>query len=296
MGYRKGYRPVPETPDGTSQLDWCLANPPAPGITHEADERPIEIAGAIRVGEACEAQVVLTADGFVAKIYDPLFYKFPGDRWSNVTDSTDRDYITEAAAYSELLGTSIQGSIMPMYHGSWTLSVPLQTDREKQFREVRLILMEYVHGKSMLDVDPLTLDERERENIMTKLIEADINLRFSGVRHDDLEPRNVMLAIPDAPTQFSDQSFRLCIIDFAYCALLKGHDRVGPHPLVRNPLHYWAGDMRYTGMGWLPPEGKAIEWMRETWGNGGKEGKYVVVEKDPDDKFGRPKFPIEIDY
>jgi hypothetical protein len=35
---------------------------------------------------------------------------------------------------------------------------------------------------------------------MTKLIEADINLRFSGVRHDDLEPRNVMLAIPDAPT------------------------------------------------------------------------------------------------
>jgi hypothetical protein len=54
--------------------------------------------------------------------------------------------------------------------------------------------------------------------------------------------------------------------------------------------------MRYPGMGWLPPEGKAIEWMRETWGNGGKEGKYVVVEKDPDDKFGRPKFPIEIDY
>jgi serine/threonine protein kinase len=291
MGYCKAYRPVPETPDGTSQLDWCLANPPAAGVTHEADERPILISGAVRVGKACGPQVVLTADGFVAKIYDPLYYKFPAGCWSNVTDSADRDYITEAAVYSELLGTSIQDSIMPMYHGSWTLRVPLQTDGEEQFREVRLILMEYVPGKSMLDIDPLTLDERERDNVMTKLIEADIALRFSGVNHLDLEPRNVMLSMQDSSTDFADKDLRVCIVDFACCRLSKDRGRTGPSPRVHNPLHYWAGQAWYSDWGWLPPREEAVEWMWKTWGNGGEDGKYVVVERDPDSRLGKPKRP-----
>jgi hypothetical protein len=68
--------------DGSTHLGWCLANPPAPGTTHHADERCIEIAGAIRVGEDCGAQVVLTVDGLIAKIYDRLYYKAMAKRRS----------------------------------------------------------------------------------------------------------------------------------------------------------------------------------------------------------------------
>jgi hypothetical protein len=67
MGYWKRYRPVPKVPGESLQLDWRLAHPPVPGITHAADDRCIEIAKTIRVGEGCGAQVVLTTDGFIAK-------------------------------------------------------------------------------------------------------------------------------------------------------------------------------------------------------------------------------------
>jgi hypothetical protein len=116
----------------------------------------------------------------IAKIYDPLYFDFHDclrwDKYANVTDSADRDYITEVAAYSRLVGTPHPGNIAPEYYGSWTLSIPLHGDGEKEVREVRLILMEYVSGKSMLDVDPSTLSEHERENIMIKLIEANIDV------------------------------------------------------------------------------------------------------------------------
>jgi hypothetical protein len=31
--------------------------------------------------------------------------------------------------------------------------------------------------------------------------------------------------------------------------------------------------------------------MWKTWGNGGEDGKYVVVERDPDSRLGKPKHP-----
>jgi serine/threonine protein kinase len=295
MGYWTGCRPVLEVPGGSSQLDWCLANPPAPGITHEADEQSIEISSTIRIGEGYGAQLILTTDGLVAKIYDPLYYKFQEHSDSNekinVTDSADRDYITEVAAYSEFLGTPIAGSITPIYYGSWTLSIPYQSDGEEEFREVRLILIEYVSGTSMLDVDPSTLSERERENVMTKLIEADVALRFAGVSHEDLEPRNVMLSMQATSKDFADKNLRICIIDFACCWFPK--DEYGgdgrPPDRMHNPLHYWAGQSWYSGWGWLPPREEAVEWMWKTWGNGGEEGKYVVVERDPKSRLGKPK-------
>jgi hypothetical protein len=39
----------------------------------------------------------------------------------------------------------------------------LQGNGEREVREVRLILLEHVSGKWILDVDPSTLDEHERE-------------------------------------------------------------------------------------------------------------------------------------
>jgi hypothetical protein len=127
---------------------------------------------------------------------------------------------------------------------------------------------------------------------MIKLIEADIDLHFSTVRHDDLESRNVMLSTSDSSTTSSDGNLRLCILEFACCGLSKDQGREGPDPLVRNPLHYWVGQSWYSDWGWLPPREKAVEWMWKTWGNGGEDGKYVVVERDPKSRRGKPKMPI----
>jgi RIO-like serine/threonine protein kinase len=58
-----------------------------------------------------------------------------------------------------------------------------------------MILMEYVTGVRMLDLDPENLSREERENIMRRLIEADYDLKYAGVRHDDVSPRNVTYSL-----------------------------------------------------------------------------------------------------
>jgi serine/threonine protein kinase len=259
------------------------------------DERCIEIAKTIRIGDNCGAQVVLTTDGCIAKIYDPLYYDFHNDYYrgsrTDVMDWADKDYITEAAVYSELCDTPFPGSIMPAYHGSWTLNVPILNNGNEQAREVRLIIIEHISGTSMLNIDPSSLSSHERSVIMIKLIEADVALRFSGVRHKDLEPRNVILSLPETSKVYDDGNFRLCIIDYASCALSKDSDRKGPIPEVHNPLFYWVGQAWWSDWGWLPLGDEAANWMWEVWGDGGKDGKYVVAERDPQSQLGDPFHP-----
>jgi serine/threonine protein kinase len=296
MGYHERHRRRPKVPDDATHLDWCLAHPPAPGTTHTEDTRYIDISKCIRTGENCGAQIVLTVDGFVAKLYDPLYYEFPDreypDENLNVTDSADEEYITEAAAYLQLLDTPLQGTITPKYHGSWTLDMPVVIGEQQQPREVRMIIIEYVPGTSMQEIDPTTLIQQERENIMLKLIEADIDLRFSGVRHDDLEPRNVILSLAQSDSTDGSQDLRICIFDFGHCAILNHEGRrLGPYSEVRNPLYYWTTSFEWSDWGWLPPQEEANEWMWKNWEDGGKEGKYVKVERDPNSKFGKPKRP-----
>jgi len=299
MGYWQQRRRTLPVTDDVSQLDWCLAHPPATGRTHSTEIRCINILETIRIGENHGAQIVLTADGYVAKLYDPLYYPFQNPSYPeekvNVTDAADKDYIREAAAYSELLGTSLEGSIMPRYYGSWTLDIPVTLDAQTHLREVRMIILEHVPGTLMHGVDPATITYEERENIMIKLIEADIELRFAGVRHGDLEPRNVILSLPDSSTTYADPNLRLCIIDYGLCTLSKDRGLKGPAPQLYNPLHYWTGCESWSQWGWSPGKEEAIEWMWSTWGNGGKEGKYVPTERDPDSKLGKPKRPVFAD-
>jgi hypothetical protein len=299
MGYDDYSRDRPIVPDDALQLDWCLTHPPAPGITRTEDTRRIEIVKAIRTGEGCGAQVVLTADGYVAKVFDPLYYKFPdpmGVNWKvNVTDVAEEEYITEATVYSQLLDTSLQGSIMPKYYGSWSLNIPLVTVGQQLYREVRMIIIEYVTGISMLNIDPTTLTQQARENVMIKLIEGDIDLRFEGVLHDDLEPRNVILPTPESSFSYEDPGLRVCVIDFGWCALFRNQERIGPDPQFFNPLHYWISSAHWSDYGWLPPQEEAWDWMWKLWGNGGQDGKYVKAERDPDSARGKPKKPTKKD-
>lgn len=262
-------------------------------MTDTEDERCIEIAEVLRGGEACGAQTVLTADGFVAKFFDPMYYDFhDGNSLCekvNVTGHAERHYITEAGVYSELRSTSIYGSITPIYHRSWTTNVGILHDGLEKIREVRLVMMEYIPGKSLHSIDPRELTPKERENIMIKVIESDVDLLFAGVRYEDFEPRNIMLSSVQGTNTYETDDFRLCVIDYAACGLLKDDGPGAPASKVHKPLFYWAGQDRWSKWGWLPERHEAQDWMWNIWGDGGKGGKYLQVERDPKSRMGEPK-------
>lgn len=295
MGYwrKRGRCGGPEVIGNPSQLELCLAHPPTPGITYSEEARCIEIAKIIRGGQSCGAQTVLTVDGLVAKFYDPLYYDFGGDHWEDseihVTGDADKHYITEVTAYSEMRGTSLEGSIMPAYHGSWTMDIPILFNGSRKNRKVRLILVEYIPGTSMHSLNPEDLTSQERDNIMIKVIEAKIDLLFMGLRHEDYEPRNIMLSLPEGSETYETGDLRICIIDYAISRFLKDSGRRAPVPEVYNPLFYWTGQRQWSSWGWLPPRQEAIDWMWKIWGNGGRDGKYLAVERDSESIFGNPK-------
>jgi serine/threonine protein kinase len=103
----------------------------------------------------------------------------------------------------------------------------------------------------MVEIKPGELSEVERENITFKLIEANIDLHFAGLRHDDLEPRNVILSFPDTISPsvgspfdlapYTNPNLRVCIIDFAMSAVLQIVNGTLPWQEYCNPLFFWPG-------------------------------------------------------
>ncbi|KAH6621881.1 hypothetical protein C7974DRAFT_414564 [Boeremia exigua] len=283
--------PPSVVPEDVSQLDWCVAHPPCAGKTDTSVTRDIIFKAPIRTGDQCGAQVMLTEDGFVAKIYDPLYYSFGYDdldRKIDVSAEADYDYTIETYAYSALSESGLQGSVMPKFYGSWTMEVRTSTDGQQCLREVRLILLEHITGTAMLNIKPKNLGKEEKEAVMRKVIEAETDLRIAGLEHDDFEPRNIMLSTftkssANTPhhVSFDSLDLRVCVIDYG-----RSFVRVGP--TYRNPLFRWAGDDIYSMYGWLPRRKEATDWMWKVWGNGGQDGKYVVAEKNPKSILGRP--------
>jgi serine/threonine protein kinase len=139
----------------------------------------------------------------------------------------------------------------------------------------------------MLDLDPEDLLKEERENIMRKTIEADYTLRYAGVQHDDISPGNIIIT---TTTAFSSPDLRLTLVDFGFSTV---YDILydGPAlPAYNNPLFHWTSADLWSSWGWLPADEERVEWMWRVWADG-CEGKYVKVEKDPDNIFGAPKEP-----
>ncbi|KZM18891.1 uncharacterized protein EKO05_0010396 [Ascochyta rabiei] len=276
----------------STQLDWCVAHPPAEGATFFDDAHSFTVKSAIRTGENCGAQLIFIDTGLVAKIYDPMFYSYgeQPDLKIDVSSMADSDYSNEAAAYSELQGTPAQGSIVPEYHGSWTMEIMSVVRDEHITRRVRMILMDYVPGIRMLDIKPEYLTAEERENVMIKVIEADYDLRYAGVRHDDLSPRNIIIT---TPSNLADPQLRLVLIDFAFSFVFRINLGTRPKDKYRNPLFEWSWPSRWGSYGWISPcREETIKRMWELFGDG-RKGKYVKVQRDPSSKLGAP---IEEDW
>lgn len=147
-----------------------------------------------------------------------------------------------------------------------------------------MILLEHVQGTPMNTIDPESLSEEEQENIMFRLIEVHSDLLFAGLRHDDLELRNVIISTKDPTTTGSE--LRVRVVDFASSNLLDLWlwDE-------SNSLFEWWIQSSWSELGWLPQREEASERMWGMWGGGGREKKHIIVERDFRDPGirGRPE-------
>ncbi|KAF1951561.1 hypothetical protein CC80DRAFT_495965 [Byssothecium circinans] len=284
-----------DTLKATTQREWCLSHSPCPGTTDPFRTRSFTITKAIRTGDQSGAQVVLTDDGLVAKIYDPLYYNFYDvdlyDMRLDIVAEADEDFFRETAAYRFLSGTPFAGTATPKYHGSWTLDVCIDVNGSEVVREVRMILIEYIDGVCMCDIHPIDdITNAARENIMAKLIEINTDLEDFGLKNNDLEPRNIMISAPD--NDFTQEDLRICIIDLAMTVipLKKGHNSSGK-PKPRNPIVYWWSCTIWSSYGWMPLDyDDTCDWIWEKWGDGGRDGKYAKMVRSEDNPKLKPDF------
>ncbi|KAF3031755.1 hypothetical protein E8E11_000561 [Didymella keratinophila] len=121
-----------------------------------------------------------------------MFYPFGDEDFrgmkNDISTNADSEYSIEAAAYSELQGTSVEGSATPRYHGSWTMDIIQDEQDERITRQVRLIFTEQISGVRTADIDLFELTPDVKEAIMINVIEADYHVRRAGVRHYDIAP------------------------------------------------------------------------------------------------------------
>jgi hypothetical protein len=259
--------PFPDNLQKLTQLEYCLSWHPLEGSTCDDDDATFSftITKELRVCDGRGAQIVIANGDLVAKIYDPLFY--PAYENSSTRDDVimeaDYDYTREAAAYNELRGP-LEGTIIPRYHGSWTCDITVDMPSGPTKRPVRLILMEFIDGVCMQDLDPDDFTEEERSNIMVKAIAAESVIAFHGVQHKDFAPRNVLCS-----SNLRSTDLRVAIIDFnvsvvtrlAYCRTLSNS-----HKLPVSPIRRWRHQRPEFGGEWLPhTREKFNEWLWKYW-------------------------------
>jgi tRNA A-37 threonylcarbamoyl transferase component Bud32 len=275
--------------------------------------KEITFEGPIRTGRECGSQIIMTTEGCVAKIYDPLSYRFMDtyfERQLDVVKKAKYDYKNESRAYSALRAAGLCGKAVPDYLGSWTITVADPTADGKD-REVHLILLECIEGVAMSEVPVEALSDATREGIMVEVIEAITDVHIAGVDHRNCEPHNIIIfpenyeslsLLASNQNSHSDGALRVCVIDFSLsytrepeCGMRKGYPcRACIAEPRRNPLYFWAGADQYCQYGWLPqPWAEAANWMWKIWGEL-RKGKYKAVKRNEASYLGKP-LPIESD-
>ncbi|KAJ9219570.1 hypothetical protein DTO027B5_4838 [Paecilomyces variotii] len=194
------------------KLRWCLDHPPLSGEMG-AGGIDLEIQDAFRVGDRCNAQVftakVLQAPPnfrclqpgkeIITKIYDPLYFNDEGG-YINPFRSVDKHYTHEARTYDVL--SDIQGQLIPTFYGSYTSDIPVDGHLK---RTVRLILLDYIPGTSMQQVNPKDFSQQTRQQIMRSIVDFETLIFQRNIALTDLSPRNIVMK----------ETLDLIFIDFA---------------------------------------------------------------------------------
>ncbi|KAJ8098149.1 hypothetical protein POJ06DRAFT_145796 [Lipomyces tetrasporus] len=164
-----------------------------------------------------------------------------------------------AAAYKAL--SVLQGSTIPIYYGSYSLELPA----EGTVRSVRLILMEFVPGTSMQQLNPSDFSQLERQVIMNAVIDAESLVYTHNVRHSDIHPRNI-LVLSTATTTYDR---RVVVVDFGKADVGRSPCPIDPEeearylpgvpisPLLRWNVAWWHHVQTYFR--------KWIDWDWQPW-------------------------------
>lgn len=215
-----------------SPLERCLKHPPPPGVDLSGSavleiQSPVQAHDGFR-SQLVRVQVKSASDDegskdtlsklpppdnqteIIAKFYDPLY--FDHDLFDcNFFSLIDSTYPTEAGAYTKL--QKIQGTVIPHYYGSFTCSFPVAAgeaedkdgDKKEEkkaaegVRHVRLILIEYIPGRSMGSLDPRSLDVTQRQTILGAIINAETAAFTENILLHDLAPRNTIVRFQQPP-------------------------------------------------------------------------------------------------
>ncbi|KKZ60238.1 hypothetical protein EMCG_05048 [[Emmonsia] crescens] len=209
----------------------CILHPPLGGSDGDIMVT-FEVAHEIRAGEGHFAQVlavnILNASPSypkplqgittaVAKLYDPLYF----DHTDFAADPfliTKYHYSRETASYTRL--SDLQGTVIPVYYGSYSLELPVD-ESSSETRTVRLILIEYIPGSSMMQLQPQDFSQLERKQIMKHIIDAESDIYTRNVRLRDLHPRNVMVV--QDPNSKENRIKRIVLLDFGMNILTRDY-------------------------------------------------------------------------
>lgn len=239
-------------------LDRCLLHPPTEGKLGQT-KLDLRIIGVIQVCDKKMAQVVVVRvrsststhlpkdSELVAKIYDPLYYDLDQDD-SNPFICIDRDYRCETAAYNAL--SELQGRIIPKFYGSFAFSLPVNATHS---REVRLTLLEWIHGSSMTQLNPDATSQPDRQEIMRAVIDAESLIYTHNVFHLDMRPSNVIIS-----RDKTGRILRLVIIDF-------GQSFIGRHPLAIPEIDFLPGVPISPLLRWKRPRETFDAWVDWDW-------------------------------
>ncbi|KAH8766166.1 hypothetical protein F5883DRAFT_617569 [Diaporthe sp. PMI_573] len=194
-------------------VDLCIEYPPMEGETNFEDSRKLQI---------------------VEELHLPR----------DVTFESDMDYCREVAAYEEM-DQWVGGTDVPKFHGSRTFQTPLSLPAGRKLtRDVWMILIERIPGKSMLEFDQNTLPGSERLETLARMSELIPRISFIGVHHHDISQRNIMVCDGAKAGTVG----RIALIDFNMSTVERlddFEDQYGPREpgpdKPPNPLDRWWG-------------------------------------------------------
>ncbi|VUC24696.1 unnamed protein product [Clonostachys rosea] len=306
-------------------LEWCLDFPPTETKpVKDPRARTLHVVEQVSCGAERTAQVLRCyLDGiedkfYVAKIFDALYF-LPEE--FDHTYEADGNYATEAAAYEDIIEDGLDGRFTPHYHGSWTFDLPVPDSHTQSTRPVRMVLLEHIPGRSICEVVNNNLLScilpEHRLEILAGIMEVYSLLKYYGIQHFDLAPRNVMIMGVDFSISPNDTMPGFVLIDFNHCSLHRRPSCYGgmnddTKPV--DPKTYLGKSCPDKWKCWVPEPHRSNPaawrgWVRKLWPNSedfsppffkshvfDDLGDFIEVPPQPDKQDIRPpSLPTESD-
>ncbi|CAN6669389.1 hypothetical protein TRVA0_041S01112 [Trichomonascus vanleenenianus] len=195
---------------------------------------------------------------FVAELFDPLaLFDVHASAFS------DLDYSCTVIAYTLL--KDLQGTLIPKYYGSYTMKVPVVDRPEHRYRDVRVILRQYIEGKGLNKIEPESFNREKKQHLMERIVSAEQEFddRGVGIRRGYF-PNSVILVDKDC----------MQVVVWRFIGAIFGPDldqpmvhesRFAPGKLASRLLKWSELKLRVSGFD-IFVDWDWISWMKEKYG------------------------------